>query len=131
MVIVDSNVWIDYLRRTDSDPGRRLDRLLDRREVLLTGVVLAEILQGASGEDDVTRLDAALGAATYVEVERAAWARAGRLSRELRASGQSIPLTDLIVAAVALEGGHEVFSFDPDFERIPGIKLYDWKDPHA
>ncbi len=131
MIVVDSNVWIDYLRRTNSDAGRRLDLFLERGEVLLTGVVLAEILQGASGERDHERLEAALEAATYVEVGRAAWVRAGRLSRELRGSGQAIPLTDLIVAAVALEGNHELFTFDPDFQRIRGLRLYDWKDPHA
>lgn len=127
MVVVDSNVWIDYLRRTDSDAGRRLDRLLERGEVLLTGVVLAEILQGASGEGDHERLEAALEAATYVEVSREAWVRAGRLSRELRGSGQILPLTDLVVAAVALEGDHQLFTFDPDFHRVPGLRLYDWK----
>lgn len=131
MVVVDSNVWIDYLRRTDSDAGRRLDVLLERGEVLLTGVVLAEILQGVSGERDLERLETALGAATYVETGRAAWVRAGRLARELRGSAQAIPLTDLIVAAVALEGGHELFTFDLDFQRIPGLRLHDWKEPHV
>ncbi|HEY8767782.1 MAG TPA: PIN domain-containing protein [Dehalococcoidia bacterium] len=127
MVVVDSSVWIDYLRRTDSDAGRRLDDLLERHEVLMTGVVLAEVLQGASGERDHVRLESALEAAAYVEVTRAAWVRAGRLSRELRGSGQAVPLTDLIIAAIAVEGDHELFTFDPDFQRVPGLRLYDWK----
>jgi len=129
MIVVDSNVWIDYLRHTDSDPGRRLDRLLERREVLLTGVVLAEILQGASGENDVARLDAALGAASYTEPNRTVWVRAGRLSRELRGAGTPLPLTDVVIAAITLEGDHELFTFDPDFQRIRELKLYDWKRP--
>ena len=131
MIVVDSAVWIDYLRRTDSDAGRRLDRFLEQGEVILTGVVLAEILQGTSGERDHARLEAALETATYVEANREAWIRAGRLSRDLRKSGHGIPLTDLIVAAIALEGGHQVFTFDPDFKRIPDLALYDWMDPNA
>jgi hypothetical protein len=131
VIVVDSNVWIDYLRRTDSDPGRQLDEFLGRGEVLLTGVVLAEILQGTTGERDLDRLEVSLEAATYVEVGRPAWVRAGRLSRELRSSGQTLPLTDLVVAAVALEGDYELFTFDPDFQRIPGLRLYEWRDPDA
>ena len=131
MIVVDSNVWIDYLCRTDSDAGRRLDLFLERGEVLLPGIVLAEILQGVTGEEDHERLTEALEAATYVEATRSAWIRAGRLSRELRIAGQSTPLTDLIIAAIALEGGHQLFTFDPDFKRIPDLNLYDWTDPHA
>jgi predicted nucleic acid-binding protein len=131
VIVVDSNVWIDYIKRVDSDAGNRLDTILEDREVVLVGVVLAEILQGASGEQDHDRLDDALRATTYVEVDREAWVRAGRLSRDLRRSGQMIPMTDLIIAAVALEGDHELFTFDPDFKRIPGLRLYKWEDADA
>ena len=132
MIVVDSNVWIDYLRRTDSDAGRRLDGFLEKGEVVLIGVVLAEILQGTSGERDLQRLETSLGtAATYIDIDQAAWIRAGRLSRELRSSGQTLPLTDLIIAAVAIEGNHELFTFDEDFQRVPELRLYDWRDANA
>lgn len=131
MIVVDSNVWIDYLRRTDSDAGSRLDGFLAQREVILTGIVLAEILQGTTGDDDFEVLADALATATYVEIDRRVWLRAGRLSRQLRASGQPLPLTDVAIAAVAIDGDHRLFTFDPDFKRIPGLKLYDWTDPNA
>ena len=128
MVVVDSNVWIDYLRHADSRPGARLDELLELREVVLVGVVLAELLQGSTGERDHARLEPALEAAEYAEIERASWARAGRLSRELRASGVQIPLTDLIIAAFAIEHEHELFTFDKDFQKVPGLRLFSWED---
>lgn len=96
----------------------------------MVGIVLAEILQGTTGEDNVTRLDNALKTATYVDIDRTTWVRAGRLARELRAIGQPLPMTDVVIAAVALEGDHLLFAFDPDFKRIPDLKLYDWMDPH-
>lgn len=128
MVVVDSTVWIDYLR-FDSEIGRRLDELLERREVVLTGIVLAEILQGASGDKDHEQLQTALDAAVYVDISKAAWIRVGRLARELRKAGQALPLTDLAIASVALEEDHELFTLDTDFQRIPNLRLYDWKDP--
>ena len=44
---------------------------------------------------------------------------------ELDSTGQRIPVTDALIAAIALEGQHEVFTRDErHFERIPGLRLY-------
>lgn len=44
MVVVDSSVWIHYLRTPDSPVGRELARLLEADEVAIRGVILAEVL---------------------------------------------------------------------------------------
>jgi predicted nucleic acid-binding protein len=53
-----------------------------------------------------------------------AWRRAGLLSAELDSLGTRIPPSDVILGALALEGGHEVFTPDNHFRRIPGLRLY-------
>lgn len=127
MILVDSNVWIEYLRSPDGPIGRVLNALLDRREAAIAGVVFAEVLQGTRKEEDFARVERGLQSATYIETIRSAWRRAARLSIELQRQGQPVPLTDLVIAAVALEGDHQVFTSDQHFERIPGLRLYDWK----
>ena len=46
MVIVDTSVWIPFFNRPDSPEKAALDLLIDAEEVVLVGVVLAELLQG-------------------------------------------------------------------------------------
>lgn len=125
MIIADTNVWIDYLNRPDSAPGGVLAGLLQRQAVCLVGPVLAELLQGARNEAEQARLEGLLDAVPYVETNRRAWMRAGSLSAQLRAQGQLIPMTDLVIAAVALEEGHEIFTVDEHFQRVPSLKLYE------
>jgi predicted nucleic acid-binding protein len=60
----------------------------------------------------------------YLEMTRDIWEKAGELSAFLRRKGITIPLSDLIVSAVAISGGYEVFTIDPHFEQVHGLKLH-------
>ena len=46
MVIVDSSVWIDYLRDTANSQTDWLEAALGRRAIGLTNLILCEVLQG-------------------------------------------------------------------------------------
>ncbi len=48
MVIADTSVWIPFFNRPDSPEKAALDLLIDADEVVLVGVVLAELLQVAA-----------------------------------------------------------------------------------
>ena len=124
MVIVDSNVWIRYLRDPDGETGSALQTLLDTDQVLMTGVVLAEVLQGARTEREYGALLTRLTALPYGEMSKQTWASAGLIALQLRMQGRLTPLTDLAIAALALEGGHEVFSLDGHFDRIDQLMRY-------
>ena len=52
---------------------------------------------------------------------------AGGLSRVAISGieGRLTPLTDLLIAALALEGEHQVFTLDDHFQRVPGLRLYE------
>ena len=50
--------------------------------------------------------------------------RAARLSFDLKRTGLTTALSDLLIAAVALENDLEVYAIDSDFERVPGLKLH-------
>ena len=39
-------------------------------------------------------------------------------------TGITIPLSDLIIACVALSGDHEIFTIDPHFEKVDGLRLH-------
>jgi hypothetical protein len=46
MVIVDTTVWVDYLRGDENPETRWLDRELQRQRLGLTDLILCEVLQG-------------------------------------------------------------------------------------
>ena len=124
MVVVDSDVWIHYLRSPDSPTGSTLQALLDANTVVMVGVVLAEVLQGARTEREYSALLPRLNAVPYEETTKESWAAAGQIAAQLRGAGNTIPLTDVSIAAMAMEGGHELFSLDSHFARVPGLTLY-------
>ena len=125
MVIVDSNVWIRYLRDPKSAVGEELEKLLDAQQAAMVGVVLTEVLQGTRSEEDFEGLRTRLEAIPYLETGKETWVRTGRLARQLREQGKLTPITDLAVAALALEGDHSVYTLDEHFKRVPGLKLYE------
>lgn len=124
MVIADSNIWINYLRAPEGEIGLQLQSLVGHDMLLMVGVVLAEVLQGARGEPEYERLVPSMNLIPYAEVSKRAWTRAASLAIQLRSRGQTVPLTDLVIAAQALEEAHEVFTLDEHFHRIPGLRLY-------
>ena len=103
MVLVDSTVWIDWLRRQPSAATRLLDRLLDDGEALIALEILQEILQGAASPTALRTLRRRLGA-LYA---RCRWA--GITPRSPH---------DCLIAQLAIENGVALLHDDRDFERI-------------
>jgi predicted nucleic acid-binding protein len=124
MVIADTSVWIPFFNRADSPEKAVLDLLIDADEVALTGVVLAELLQGCRTHSERHTLAGALLALRYYEVTQTTWLRAGDLSAQLLRKGVTLPLSDLIIATVAIERDCLIYSLDAHFKRIPGVRLY-------
>lgn len=123
MVIPDANIWIDLLNDETLPSSQALRTLIRRQEAVLTGVALSEVLRGARGRD-ASRAERLLQQVPYVEMQRSAWSRAGRIAADFDAKGQPIPMTVVQLAALAIDMGHELFSRDKHFERIPGLRLY-------
>lgn len=124
MIVVDTSVWIEYLRTPDSEHGRALDSLLGRKEALLTGVVIAEVVQGVRSDQQRTAVADYLLRLPYGDLSKEGWLQAGELAYQMRRQGQTPGLADLAIAAVAIEGGHELYTLDAGFQRVPGLTLH-------
>jgi predicted nucleic acid-binding protein len=124
MVIADTSVWIPFFNRPDSPEKATLDILIDADEIALVGVVLAELLQGCRTESERNLLSDSLTALPYHEVTRSTWSRAGELSAQLLRRGVTVPLSALVIAALALEQACQVYSLDTHFKKIPGLRLF-------
>lgn len=101
--------------------------LLDRGEVATCGPVAAELLSGADREVS-ERMWATLSSLPWAELTASGWQDVGFAARRLRRAGQTLPLTDLTIAAAAARAGYALWSLDSDFDRIAavldGLELY-------
>ena len=52
MILVDSSVWVDYLRGNETKQTGRLDSLLGIEPLAVGDLILAEVLQGMTSEKD-------------------------------------------------------------------------------
>ena len=124
MVIADTSVWIPFFNRPDSLEKQEMDALIDGDRLVMVGVVLAELIQGCRTPAETTAIAGTLGGLRYLETSFAIWRRAGELSFSLRRRGVTLPLSDVVIAAVAFEHRCHVYTLDPHFDRIPGLALH-------
>ncbi len=118
LVLVDTSYWIEYFNRPGTEKAVAVETLVRDDEAALTGVILAELLQGARTAKELSELRSALLAVIWVATTDNIYARAGRLGFELRRRGVTIPTTDCIIAAAAEPIGGRVLTLDSHFREI-------------
>jgi len=99
-VIVDTCVWIEYFR-TKSVISDRLRDLISNNLVAGVGIIIAELPQGIKTKKEHDIITDIFDTVEYIEVTREIWIESGRLARELRSHGKTIPLSDTIIACCA------------------------------
>ena len=123
-IIVDTCVWIEFFRKSESKLTLHLKGLLRERKVIMVGMVMAEILQGVKAPKEANLVKQSLEKLPYLEITRDIWEASGEISASLRGTGITIPLSDLIISGIALSGDHEIFTIDPHFEKVKGLRLH-------
>ena len=124
MIIVDTSVWMQAFNVDNSVEHREVDRLLAQRNVAMVGIVLAEILQGARNVPEFERLQEQLTSLPYCAETQTTWTKVGNLSYGLKRRGLTVGIADLLIGSLAIEYGHQVYSLDEHFQRIPSLKLH-------
>jgi predicted nucleic acid-binding protein len=122
-ILVDTGVWIDFLRK-NSEGGGALEGLIRTGRVVAAGIIILELVQGAKSDKDKARITCLLSGLDYAEMSQDLWESAGTLSRSLKGRGFSLPLSDVLLAAIALKHGLSLFTLDSHFDAIPGLKRY-------
>jgi len=123
-VLIDTSVWVDYLRGQNQQLVEMVKGLIITQRARLCGLVLAELLSGVRAKEDRDVLERTLEALAYLEVSRLTWTLTGEMSTELRVRGVRIPLTDLVVAALAIEHDCEFLTSDGHFDHVPRLKRF-------
>ena len=120
MVIVDSTVWIDYLNGTNTAETKWFDERLAVERFGLLDLMVCEILQGLSTDQQAARV---LGHLKRFEIFSSGGVElageAARHYRALRAHGRTVRSTvDCLIAAFCIRGGHQLLHRDRDFDAF-------------
>ena len=100
--LVDTSAWVEYLRSRQSEVAAKVESLLLSDEAALCEMVMLELWNGARGQEEKRKLTELSSAALYLEINAEVWKLAHRLATLCRDHGNTIPATDILVAACAV-----------------------------
>ena len=120
MIVVDTSVWIDLFNDEDTPQVVRLVELLGQQLVIVGDLILAEILQGFSTEEDASAALRYLERFDFVEMvgPKVAIESAANF-RRLRRRGVTIRKTmNMLIGTYCLVNDHELLHADRDFDLL-------------
>ncbi len=120
MIVVDSSVWIDFLRGREAPHVRRLRAVLGADEIVVGDLMLCEVLQGLASERAAGEVEALLRRFEIVSMVGDAIAiAAARNFRFLRRRGITIRKTiDLLIGTWCIEHRRPLLHNDSDFRPM-------------
>jgi predicted nucleic acid-binding protein len=120
MVIIDTTIWIDYLRGARNKETDYFDREIARQRFGLTDLILCEILQGIRDEQSFTRVLHELRNFELFETGGSGLAiEAARNFRHLRRRGRTVRKTiDCLIATFCIQHEHTLLHRDRDFDHF-------------
>jgi predicted nucleic acid-binding protein len=128
VTVVDTTVWVDYLRGTRTPHTDWLEANLTKERFGLTELILCEVLQGITPDEqfdavqeEMLRFEVFESGTVKLAIEAAA------NYRRLRAAGRTVRRTiDSLIATFCLVEGHTLLHNDRDydaFEDVLGLKV--------
>ncbi len=121
-VMIDTCGWVDFLCARDGSLGDQVESAMADDRACLCSVSVAELLQGIKNQKEQRQLELLFDNVILLPVEPEDWVSAGRSLQQLRSQGFQIPLTDGLIAAVALRLGLPVLTVDAHFGKL-GVML--------
>lgn len=121
--LADTCAWIEYFKPGSSPLKNALEKLLLNGRVFVCGPVLYELTQGIKSAKERSAVMDALKSLDYLEMTDSLWLSAGELSSTLRKAGKTIPFSDILIAAIALENNLSVVTVDKHFRDVKGLDV--------
>lgn len=120
MTLVDTSVWIDFLRGTATAEVAKLQTLLRRGEVFVGDLIVAEVLQGARGPKEVRRIESIFAFLPSEPLVGDGVARQSAANyRLLRSNGVTIRKTiDMLIGTWCIREQVPLLHADRDFDPM-------------
>ncbi len=122
-VLIDTSAWVASFRKNE-ETRSKIKRLIEEDRAAVCGVVVYELIQGIRDSEEASEIEKALEGLHFYETSKEVWHAAGRRSCLLRRNGVTIPMSDIVIAAVAEIYDLEVMTTDAHFKKMDNLKLY-------
>jgi predicted nucleic acid-binding protein len=133
-VLVDTSIWSLALRRRaqDLNPAERaavaeLSNLIKEGRARIIGLIRQELLSGIKTSGQFEKLRAVLRSFPGEPVATADYEAAAKAGNDCRGRGVAVPVSDILICAIAITRDWPVFAADPNFKsyaRILPLKLH-------
>ncbi len=117
MILADTNIIIDFWR----NPDEKSAHIFRTEDVVICGVVKAELLHGARSVEDYRRILLALADFPCVNMREADWDFLGYHLYQLRSHGVAVPFQDAVIATLALSNKSSVWTNDRHFALMKSV----------
>ncbi len=121
-VLVDSSLWIDFLRGREE--GRaEIPRLMREGRAAICPVVWLELWSGARGKREQAALREMRGLCLFLAMDDGAWLLAADLMRTAIREGLNCPLADVLIVACAKFHGAELLHKDKHMDALLALPV--------
>lgn len=117
IVLIDSSVWIDFLRPTRGDHSD-LEKVLREGRAAICPVIWLELWRGARSKAEEAALQEMRQLSLFLEVDHETWTHAAELSRVALQNGLNCPLADVLIVACARRHGVQLMHRDKHIEAL-------------
>ena len=117
MIVVDTSVWVEAVRRPKGKVQTTLTSLLDADEVALALPVRLELIAGIAHKDRRAFRRALSGLPVLMPTAET-WRLIEEWIPRAADKGHRFGVTDLLIAGMASEIGGLLWSLDRDFDRL-------------
>lgn len=117
MILVDSNILIDYYRDRKSELARKIDSM----QIAICGVVKSEVLHGVKSNEEVDNILASFTTFDLLHTDEYDFEGVGLILKTLRENGLTVPLTDAMIAFSAMKYDIPLWTQDGHFRLIQGL----------
>jgi hypothetical protein len=119
VVIVDTSIWIDFFRGSESIYQQRLENLIrEYNKAAICGIILQEVLQGIKDNKSYEITKQRLSKLPFINTNKETYLYASVLYRTLREKGITMPSVDTTIAALAIQNKMPLFTKDKHFKIL-------------
>ena len=110
MIIIDTSVWIDFLKGNFTYNDLVI-KLIEDREILLLECIIAELLQGARGKREKEIILQYWENLPNISMDKL-WIKAGSLSNDKKFISKGIGIIDAVTITVSTETQSYIWTLD-------------------
>ncbi len=118
-IIIDTSAWIESFRpHCEKGLSDLVKDLILKGQVLIPGIIKAELLRGTKNKKEYNRLSDLLKGLEYLSVSEEFWEKLSWFSFGLFRKGIVVPLVDTYIGLLCIENGAYILHRDKHFDLI-------------